>query len=240
MNDASNPVYTNLDPRWERVAIPSFVDINSTTIRHKIFDAMDATAVRAWLRGTQAGEEVSEHVILTLQAFCATTAWAELKTEYDYLKQYRQTWSAAPYPPVFITVDAVVVHDQQVLLIKRKNYPGKGLWALPGGFVDQNETLVDACVRELLEETAINLPAAELKSAIRSRQVFDYPYRSARGRTITEVFYFDLRAPGDLPAISAGDDASAVRWFSLADLDPATLNEDHYFIIRKLTATGPA
>ena len=130
-----------------------------------------------------------------------------------------------------------MVHGHQILLIERRHHPGKGLWALPGGFVNQDELLVDACVRELLEETRIDLPVPGLLNAITARQVFDYPYRSPLGRIITHVFYFVLEPESPLPAVSGADDASHARWLPLPDIDPARLHDDHYFIIRKLTAT---
>ncbi|OGT84613.1 MAG: hypothetical protein A3G96_05525 [Gammaproteobacteria bacterium RIFCSPLOWO2_12_FULL_52_10] len=233
-------IYPLLSTRWEHVEVPGLENINGTGIRNNLFAANNSAVAQAYLLGTQATAEMPASVITTLQAFCATPAYAALKAEYDYLMQYRKSWSAAPYPPVFISVDAVVVYGQQLLLIERKNYPEQGLWALPGGFVNQDETLVDACVRELQEETRIGLTASILKNAIVASQVFDYPYRSARGRVITQAFHFDLRAIGTRPDIRGGDDARQARWTSLADLDPVMLFEDHYFIIRELTAKEAA
>jgi len=61
--------------------------------------------------------------------------------EFACINQYIESWSVAPYPPTFVTVDAVVIQDDHILLIRRERCPGKGLWALPGGFLDQDETI---------------------------------------------------------------------------------------------------
>ena len=100
---------------------------------------------------------------------------------------------------------------------------------------DQDEKLVDACIRELLEETRLTHSATVLKECIKSRRVFDYPYRSLLGRIITHAFHFDLEATGPLPAVSGGDDASHALWTPLAEIDPTRLHDDHYFIIRAMT-----
>jgi bifunctional NMN adenylyltransferase/nudix hydrolase len=120
-------------------------------------------------------------------------------------------------------------------MVERKARPGKGLLALPGGFVDGSEKLMDACLRELREETRLKIPAAVLKGSIKNDQVFDDPHRSARGRTITHAFYIELAPNKQLPKVKGGDDAKHAMWVPLADLDPTTIFEDHYFIIKELT-----
>lgn len=80
------------------------------------------------------------------------------------LRGYRQAWSAAPYPPVFVTVDAVLRCQDQVLLIRRAHAPGKGQ-AVPGGFIEQRETVWQSCLRELVEETHCHLPEACMRRA---------------------------------------------------------------------------
>lgn len=63
------------------------------------------------------------------------------------MQTYSQGWEGAPYPPTFVTVDAVAVHSGHLLMVARGSQPGKGLWALPGGFVHGNERLMDAVPR---------------------------------------------------------------------------------------------
>ena len=89
--------------------------------------------------------------------------------------------------------------------------------------------------RELREETRLKVPEPVLKGSIRKQKVFDDPHRSARGRTITHAFYIELSPNSELPRVKGSDDAKYAVWLPLAELDPATLFEDHYFIIQEMT-----
>ena len=116
-----------------------------------------------------------------------------------------------------------------VLLVERGGEYGRGLYALAGGFLDKNETLLDCALRELQEETGLIINPNALKSS----HTFDAPERSTRGRTITTVFYFELMGD-DLPDVVGGDDASRAFWLPLGELDGRMMFEDHYSIITKM------
>ena len=135
-----------------------------------------------------------------------------------------------PYAPTFLTCDAVVVQSGHVLLVKRGANPGKGLWALPGGFVNQNERIQDACMRELREETRLKVPLPVLHGSVKNKEVFDHPDRSLRGRTVTQAFYIEL-PPGKLPQVKGGDDAASAKWVPLAFVREEEMYEDHYHIL---------
>jgi 8-oxo-dGTP diphosphatase len=109
--------------------------------------------------------------------------------------------------------------DFEVLLIQRKNEPFKNMWALPGGFVDMEETLEHAVNRELEEETG--LKDIDLKQF----HTAGNPGRDPRGRNITVVFYGFT----DNKKVKAGDDAENARWFSVSQLPE--LGFDHKEII---------
>ena len=148
------------------------------------------------------------------------------------LRGYREAWAAAPYPPVFVTVDAVLRCQDHVLLIRRAHAPGKGQLAVPGGFIEQRETVWQSCLRELAEETHCNVPDATLRAALQSVAVFDHPDRSQRGRTITHAHYFDLgNAP--LPPVQADDDALLAAWVPIAQVPEleAEFFEDHFHML---------
>jgi bifunctional NMN adenylyltransferase/nudix hydrolase len=132
-----------------------------------------------------------------------------------------------------VTVDAVVIQDGHVLLVERGQCPGKGLLALPGGFVEQTERIRHAMLRELHEETGLDLERDLLDAAVVASDVFDYPYRSERGRTITHAFLLEL-AGAELPRVRGSDDARRAFWMPLDALDPETLFDDHWHIIRTL------
>jgi bifunctional NMN adenylyltransferase/nudix hydrolase len=143
---------------------------------------------------------------------------------------------------VFTTVDAVVLHSGQVLLVRRGAQPGRGLLALPGGFLEPegDRSLRAGALRELREETAIQVPDPVLARAIVAERAFDHPERSQRGRTITHAVRIDL-VSGPLPAVRGGDDASHALWVPLAHVleHPEELFEDHADIILTLTRQPP-
>jgi len=131
------------------------------------------------------------------------------------------------YPRPAVTVDAAVLVKQNecwnILLIKRKNAPYQGCYALPGGFVDENEKLEDAVVRELLEETNV-----ELKNLNQFR-AYSAPDRDPRGRTISVVFIAFLH---EFPSVLAGDDAASANWFLLDKLPELAF--DHAEIVNDI------
>lgn len=171
-----------------------------------------------------------------LRSWKVTNNAAALCAEWKFIEDYKRQWSVAPYPPTFVTVDAVVVQSGHVLMVRRGANPGKGLLALPGGFVDQNERLRDAAVRELIEETRISIPVEILKARISASEVFDAPDRSLRGRTITHAFLIRLQDDKNLPIVKGSDDAADAMWVPISSLDPTKIYEDHLQIINTMTA----
>jgi 8-oxo-dGTP diphosphatase len=134
--------------------------------------------------------------------------------------------SAEEYPKPFVTVDAVVFSifddDLKVLLIKRGRPPFEGRWALPGGFVEIDETLETAAKRELQEETGVaNVQLEQLYT-------FGDPGRDPRGRSISVVYYTLANADRIQP--QAATDAADARWFSA--FRPPPLAFDHRKILR--------
>jgi 8-oxo-dGTP diphosphatase len=127
-----------------------------------------------------------------------------------------------PFPATpALTADAVVFDRAgRVLLIRRKNPPFQGQYALPGGFVDVGETVEAACRRELKEETGIEAAALTLVG------VYSDPTRDPRGHTCSVAFL--ARIHGAEPR--AGDDAAAAEW--VADWQSLTLAFDHAMILR--------
>ena len=225
--------YLNLFPQWQSIGVENHQSISATPLRELFFSAQRETllaaedsplpqAVRQWLEDFAAEEE----------------AYQQISDEIAFVRRYKEAWQAAPYAPTFVTVDALVVQSGHILLVERRANPGKGLWALPGGFVDQDERLLDACLRELREETRLKVPAPVLKGSIKRQQVFDDPHRSARGRTITHAFLIELEAAASLPKVKGGDDARSARWVPLGELQPQQMFEDHYFIIQQLLGTA--
>jgi 8-oxo-dGTP diphosphatase len=127
------------------------------------------------------------------------------------------------YPRPMVTVDIFLTRFNmdhlELVLIKRKNDPFKGQWALPGGYVEIDEPLKSSAKRELFEETGIeNIPLYRLN-------VFGDPGRDPRGRTIT-IVYFGVIPYEVSDVLKAGDDAAESQWFGLDNLPEFAFDHD--------------
>ncbi|MDB5322654.1 MAG: Hydrolase, family [Phycisphaerales bacterium] len=136
------------------------------------------------------------------------------------------------YPRPSVTVDCVVfgldlaAEDLKVLLIQRKKDPFAGLWAFPGGFVEEDETLEESAKRELQEETGIS------RLYLEQLYTFGDPGRDPRGHTVTVAYYALVKLSDHTP--KAADDAKAVDWFSVSK--PPKLAFDHAKILKMALA----
>lgn len=227
--------YIDMFPQWDYV-YPTVLDdkiqhIHSTNIRNMYFNSEYDNEDHSIFMDCK--KYLPDAVFKFLTDFKENWEYYELVKEYEYIKKYKESWSKAPYAPTFVTTDAVVVQSGHILLIKRKASPGKGLYALPGGFLDQNETTEAGMLRELREETKIKVPAPVLKGNIKKQKIFDKPDRSLRGRTLTVAFLIELPI-GELPRIKGSDDAEKAVWLPISDLKPNNMFEDHYDIITEM------
>lgn len=224
--------YLKLFPDWGGIAVANFAGINATQIRKILFELPVHTAgeIQAQLLGLRA---VPDAVGTWLAHYCLSESYRHLRQEADFVADYKRQFSGYKYPPTFNTADAVVVQAGHILLVQRAASPGKGLWALPGGFIGQTETALAAAIRELREETKLKVPEPVLYGSLKQQFSFDDPHRSVRGRTFTTAFYFDLVAQLALPKVKGGDDAAAAFWLPLSRLRCEDLFEDHFFIVQK-------
>jgi bifunctional NMN adenylyltransferase/nudix hydrolase len=176
---------------------------------------------------------VPESTLNFLGTFSNTPEYAQIIREREFVSNYKKQYASLPYPPIFSTADAVVIQSGHVLMIRRRAEPGRGLWALPGGYVNANtdKSVEDAAIRELREETGIKVPAPVLRGSIVRSRVFDAIDRSPRGRIITHAFYIQL-PDGDLPKVKGSDDADKARWVPIAEVRSEECFEDHYEIIQ--------
>ena len=221
-------------PEWGFVEVGNYRDMNATDFRTHYFESK--TIDSGFLIPSAEQPEGSESF---LKRFLQTESYQQLLEDYQYIQNYKKAWSGTPYPSIFVTADALVICQQHTLLIQRKNSPGKGLWALPGGFIDAHERVQQAIVRELYEETSIDVDAVELQQSLKGVKVFDAPNRSLRGRTITHVGCFQLEGE-ELPKVTAADDAAEAKWFPLSEFweMSAQMMDDHYQIVRVLSKQG--
>lgn len=223
--------YLKMFPSWGSIDVVLENEIHATDIRRDLFvesDGYNATF-----------NNVPRYAYQALIGALNSGDWAErMMDEFKMVSDYKEQWKDSPYPPTFQTTDTVVVQSGHVLLIRRKHSPGKGYWALPGGFLDVTETILDGAIRELKEETRIKVPVPVLRGSIKDTHTFDAPNRSERGRTITNAFFIDLGFDKVLPKVKAADDAEEVKWVPFKDVDPRDMFEDHFAIIDYFTNIG--
>lgn len=224
--DASS-YYLNHFPEWGLVTCDNVPNIDATGIRRVLFEAQDVDVSLNVL-----AEVMPAAVRQYLQAWSVLPGYPPLVEEHRKLEAYKSAWKAAPYPPIFVTVDAIVRTADHVLLVQRGDFPGKGLWALPGGFLDQHERLLAGTIRELHEETRLAVLPSTLAESLVDVKVFDHPDRSLRGRTITHAHYFDLKAD-TLPEVRGDDDAASATWVPVAELKALEemFHDDHFHIL---------
>lgn len=164
-------------------------------------------------------------------------------TEKEFLAKYRPGDYERPSVTVDILIFAVGQDEEetepQLLLIRRKNHPCIGRWAIPGGFVEMGESLEEAAARELFEETGLN--------DIYLEQVYTWGGVDRDPRTrIISVSYMAVVPKSELTA-RAGDDAAEARWFQvtkkkLSDLENGATyaltieeEEEHIFMSYRVT-----
>ena len=217
--------YLGMFPQWGFVDVEQIEPLGATNIRDLYFKRdTNMNFIR---------HVVPESTFDFLERFKKTPEYEQIIREREFIEVYKKQYASLPYPPIFVTSDAVVIQSGHVLMIKRRSEPGKGLWALPGGFVNANtdKSVEDAAIRELREETGIKVPAPVLRGNIVRSKVFDAIERSARGRTITHAFFITL-PDGELPRVKGMDDAEKAQWIPIAEVYSCECFEDHYEIIQ--------
>lgn len=224
--------YLAMFPQWDFINTDNIQGLHATSIRDYYFNTK-------W--ENKAGEDIfvemcepylNKNIFDFLISFRDTDEFKFIREEFSFIEHYKEKWADSPHPPVFVTCDGVVIQSGHILLVQRRAAPGAGLWALPGGFVDEGETIENAVIRELKEETKLKVPIPVLKGSIKDQRVFDHPLRSLRGRTITHAFLIELNS-GPLPPVKGGDDAAKAKWFPISEVMDMSdqLFEDHADII---------
>ena len=247
--------YLKLFPQWQKnsVDVTLRTTLHATDLRNMFFeadgDSRVADVIDPELRGRRVRAVLSdrcpESVINFLYedymagavgtgGFRQTAYYEQLVKELAFVCNYKKQWEAAPYPVKHATVDAVVEQSGHILVVKRKSEPGRGLWALPGGHLNEYETQLDGAIRELREETKLKVPDAVLKGSIVAKETFDDPHRSQIGRVITQAFHFRLAPQLELPKVKGSDDAEKAVWLPISEVAEDMFFDDHYHIIQTM------
>lgn len=212
--------YLKMFPQYKSVNVDIQADVHATGIRE---DYLDTGRI---------SDDCPKSVFEFLMKFRHEDAYEQLARELNFVRDYQKQWEVSPYPVKHATVDAVVEQSGHILLVKRRSEPGKGLWALPGGHLNEYERQLDGAIRELREETKIKVPEAVLRGSIRDHETFDDPYRSTLGRVITKAYHFKLADDVTLPKVKGADDAEKAKWVPIGDLREEDFFDDHFHIIQ--------
>lgn len=212
MKDGNN--YLKWFPEWGFREVGSQYNINATQVRTQMFENDDP--------------EIPQTV----------------KDDWAYYKREKELFSNYPFPETlnFNCSDAVVLCLDKVLLIQRARAPGRGSWALPGGFKNTNETFLDCAIRELQEETNIRVPEKVIRGSVVKTQLFDSPKRSfgINRNTLAVMIRVQPDPDGKPPRANGADDAAECGWFSVDDaLNYMQLYDDHSAIISEMTGIVP-
>lgn len=216
--------YLDMFPQWGYVDVEEIEPLSAVNIRDLYFKR---DCNMRFIQGV-----VPETTFDFLVKFRETPEYEQIIKEREFVETYKKQYASLPYPPIFSTADSVVIQSGHVLMIKRRSEPGKGLWALPGGYVNAytDKSVEDAAIRELREETMIKVPAPVLRGNIVDNRVFDAVDRSPRGRIITHCFKIVL-PDGELPKVKGSDDAEKARWVPIAEVKSEECFEDHYDMV---------
>lgn len=224
--------------RGQQQQLPNTLLAAEIDFQRKFFDCDESADLAAALAALCFTGAQAEYV-----AFHGTLAWQQCQADYQAVTAFKAEWACAPYTPIFHTVDALVkcrlaLGDttagdgvDYVLLIKRGRAPGKDLWAIPGGFLEAHESRYAGALRELREETCLDLSAEDLQLSHQGHWVVDAPRRSARGRILTTLYVFDLGRRETLPTVVGADDAAQAQWVTLDALKAEMYFEDHCFLL---------
>jgi 8-oxo-dGTP diphosphatase len=126
-----------------------------------------------------------------------------------------------------LCVDAITLVDNKVLMIKRKNDPFAGTYTLPGGYVDFGETTRDAIVREVKEETGLDV------KVIATLGMYDDPKRDPRAHNVSMVYICAFLGGTEKPN---PDESEEVKWVPIDDLGKYTIGFDHLKMIKSYLA----
>jgi bifunctional NMN adenylyltransferase/nudix hydrolase len=224
--DPETKAYLEMFPQWEYVDSNPVEVLSATDIRNLYFSDKFAPS---WLAGV-----TPPSVISFLDKFRGTPEYQNILEEKKVVDVYRARAAVYPYPIVAVTCDAVVVQSGHILLIKRRAHPGRGLWALPGGYFDaaSDNAPLDGIIRELKEETCIDVPEKVLRGCVKQIKDFSAKGRSQLGRSITFAAHIGLSGgEWKLPKVKGTDDAEKAKWVPFVDVKRELLFDDHYDII---------
>ena len=222
--DASS-YYLDMFPEWDNIQIGAqHGTINASDIRYD------------WLRRLPrfAPDAVSPKVLQFLKEFSLTETFKDLVAYREAVDDDKARYGKGP----FLAADALVTWRGKVLLVTRGKAVGRGCLAMPGGFVEPNERMMDAALRELREETTID--GADIADFYVGFQLADNPRRSLRGRLVSMVYHFAIPDEVEVKRPEGADDAAHADWYVFEEQHTGRFFEDHHTLIANMLSKEQA
>jgi len=229
--------YLNHFPQWElRTLDEQENGLSSTDVRKILYEMPYMTKENIQKSVTELAKILNPKILERVMSFTEEECFKRIADENRFIIDYKSKWASAPYPPTFDIVNAIVIRNEHILLIKRGKAPGRDLLAIPGGFLSQTEFIRNGTVRKLKDETGIEISDEILNKAFVKVKTYDDPYRDHRGRFIAHVHFYNLDAFSDSiqPGLSGVCTAAGeTLWMPLAEFynKACEFYSDHWMII---------
>lgn len=228
--------YLEFFPQWKQDFIPEvsgFKTNNQNFVQVYSSEVLNSSSIRNQLFSTkQIPENLPAESIEFLNKFSVdkSDVFDYLVKEHAFTQKYKSDMKKKlPFDTIpFLTGDSLVVCAGHVLVGIRRSEPGKGLYCLPGGFFDawKDKDQVDAAIRELKEETKIDVPEKKLRGSIERVEEFGDFDRDPRWRVITKCAYIKLEGT-KLPKVKGSDDLKGCFWMPMTEI---AKNRDKFFV----------
>ena len=205
MNKDESSYYLSKFPMWDSIDfVPNTTEIvSSTDIRNLFLEQLNSKFDEASFDDYFLNRDHAKTAISWL-----SSAYSGMHDDLELVENYESTWGEGPH----FTVDSIVETSGHILLVRRNGDYARGLYALPGGFLNKGELILDATIRELREETLLKIPEKVLRGSVVSSKMYDNPFRDERSRVLTNATHFKLEDRQKLPKVKGSDDADKAFW----------------------------
>lgn len=227
--------YLEFFPQWKQDFIKAHSEfVNKSAAGEREYNPVNATKLRNTLFSTKRIEtpELPKETVEFIEKFSVNhkDVFDYLVREHAFTEQYKSDMKKnLPFDTIpFLTGDSLVVCAGHILVGVRRSEPGKGLYCLPGGFFDawKDKDQIDTAIRELKEETKIDVPEKKLRGSIERVDEFGDFDRDPRWRVITKCAYIKLEGT-KLPKVKGSDDLKGCFWMPMTEI---AKNRDKFFV----------
>lgn len=210
--------YVHNFPQFKLTLVPSLGNFNATDARVALYSGEGDINLR--LRPHTSEGVIKWLVQNYLNKPEAPFGYSWLVKEYQSAMEFKEQYRGLPYGINFITGDALVICGSHILLVQRNGSTGHNQWALPGGFKEPGEDIKKTIIRELLEETVIDVPKRALRQGYKGCDPFSAQGRDPRGdfTTFCGVFVIEPNKDGTLPKVRGSSDAKQATWQHIAEV----------------------